>query len=482
MKDLVILIPGIGGSRLIREDGGLAYDFSIGALPTLLTQFFSGFESLRYSCDSRGAPNDGIKAAGLFSDQLIPGFFGVEDYEALLKTLVDALPLKAEQLRIFPYDWRASNAWTAQKLQTFALAELDGWQKKTGANDAKLWLICHSMGGLVARYFCEHLGGEASTRRVITIGTPHSGATKALNVLVNGMRFGFKLGGLTEVLRSMPSVYELLPLYPAVEITTQGKTSTARVADFFGLSHILPTRKLWTPTLGLNALPNLNAKMLEQSLNFHASIRTPILNRIKTTGQATQYDVDCIFNRRQPTPQLAHWRNDTLEVTNQSVHSSGDPEKEHYERGDGTVPGFSAVPFEFDDTSMATLVHEQHTALPSSQAVRDLLFNRINPLVNLVEMSDGKNENQVLALDSPEIVKAAEPFTVVIDAIKGGPFTLRCVDAKDGRKILEKPAKVESLQKVSLEIKLSQPGCYVLEVGRYLASGPSTRRFVIVLA
>lgn len=42
----------------------------------------------------------------------------------------------------------------------------------------KIVLIGHSMGGLVARYYCERMGGHASVSSIITIATPHSG-TKA---------------------------------------------------------------------------------------------------------------------------------------------------------------------------------------------------------------------------------------------------------------------------------------------------------------
>lgn len=36
-------------------------------------------------------------------------------------------------------------------------------------------LVCHSAGGLVARYFIQYLGGDKVVRRLITMGTPHQG-------------------------------------------------------------------------------------------------------------------------------------------------------------------------------------------------------------------------------------------------------------------------------------------------------------------
>ena len=45
-------------------------------------------------------------------------------------------------------------------------------------------LICHSMGGLVARYYVEKLGGNDKVQRVITCGTPHRGSTLAYEATV----------------------------------------------------------------------------------------------------------------------------------------------------------------------------------------------------------------------------------------------------------------------------------------------------------
>lgn len=40
---------------------------------------------------------------------------------------------------------------------------------------ARVDLVGHSLGGLIARYYVQRLGGDARVRTVITLGTPHSG-------------------------------------------------------------------------------------------------------------------------------------------------------------------------------------------------------------------------------------------------------------------------------------------------------------------
>ena len=77
------------------------------------------------------------------------------------------------------------------------------------------------MGGLVARYFLECLDGWRDTRMLITFGTPHRGSLNAVDFLVNGFvkKLGpLKVADLSDLLRSLTSVYQLLPIYPCVDL------------------------------------------------------------------------------------------------------------------------------------------------------------------------------------------------------------------------------------------------------------------------
>ena len=55
---------------------------------------------------------------------------------------------------------------------------------------------------------------------LITFGTPHRGSLNAVDFLVNGFvkKLGpLKLADLSQLLRSLTSVYQLLPIYPCVD-------------------------------------------------------------------------------------------------------------------------------------------------------------------------------------------------------------------------------------------------------------------------
>ncbi|PLW67211.1 alpha/beta fold hydrolase [Streptomyces sp. SCUT-3] len=63
----------------------------------------------------------------------------------------------------------------------------------------RLDIVGHSLGGLIARYYVQRLGGDARVRTLVTLGTPHSGTRAALllapHPIVRQMRPGSGLIG-----------------------------------------------------------------------------------------------------------------------------------------------------------------------------------------------------------------------------------------------------------------------------------------------
>jgi triacylglycerol lipase len=71
------------------------------------------------------------------------------------------------------YDWRQSNAVTAQQLA----AEVDRLLAATGAT--KVDIVSHSMGGLSSRYFLKNLGGTSEVDAWVSLGGPNHGTDSA---------------------------------------------------------------------------------------------------------------------------------------------------------------------------------------------------------------------------------------------------------------------------------------------------------------
>jgi len=455
-NDVIILIPGIGGSRLER-DGKPIYDLSFGSLPRLIWNWVGG--DLAFQGGS-GKPDDGVVATDLFNNQLIPGWFGVDDYDGLVSTLRSVVLDPARQFFKFPYDWRASNRWAAESLDTFARRLLHDWRKGPGGTDAKLWLVCHSMGGLVARYFLEHLGGAEITRRLITIATPHRGVPKALGALVNGMTFGPL--DFSTVIRSFASTYELLPQAPVVQVNTASGVVLARVSDFFGLGSLLPMPATAAPVaapVGLAPLPQIDMQRLRDALEFHKAIREPVIRRMRS-GEASPYEINCLFNRRQRTPQSARWQGSQLHLSDDPSSLLTAEQNPLFHRGDGTVPGPSAVPIEWIDTAGAITLDEKHVAMPSARTLTDLLHNLANPLDTRADMSSGPSSGS-LGLAVPPLVMAGEPFEIELDAVRTARLTVTVAPAQSRtHNAFEEFATVQDGESLRLEVRLKKPGTY----------------------
>lgn len=97
----------------------------------------------------------------------------LRSYDNLWNALKLAGYKEGENLFALPYDWRRSNVLTALDLKT----KIDEVKAKTGS--AKVDLIGHSMGGLVARQYIERDAYAGDVDQLIFLATPHLGSPKA---------------------------------------------------------------------------------------------------------------------------------------------------------------------------------------------------------------------------------------------------------------------------------------------------------------
>ncbi|MFO1404834.1 MAG: hypothetical protein U1E96_09660 [Azonexus sp.] len=475
-NDIIILIPGVGGSRLERN-GEAIYDLSFRALPKLIWNWVGGDIAFH---GGSGKPDDGVVATDLFNNQLIPGYFGIDDYDGLIATLKSVVRDPARQFFKFPYDWRASNRWAAEALDTFARPRLHDWRNGHGGRDARLWLVCHSMGGVVARYFLEHLGGAEITRRLITIATPHRGAPKALDALVNGMGVGPL--DFSTVIRSFASTYELLPQAPVVRVATASGEALARVADFYGMGALLPVsgnpEQVVGPT-GLQPLPNIDPERLRDALEFQKAIREPVIRRMQS-GQPSPYEITCLFNRRQRTRQSAHWDGRKLIGSDDPPKRIAEGENPLFHQGDGTVPGPSAVPIEWNHTGAAIALDEKHVAMPSARTLTDLLQNLANPLDTREYMSSGLSDGS-LGLTVPSLVTAGDPFEIELDAIRAARLTVTVAAAQSiGTPASQEIVIVKDNDSARLELVLNKPGVYRVSARSVDPLRPAVSDWIVV--
>ena len=81
---------------------------------------------------------------------------------------------------------------------------IEGICERTGSE--RVDIVGHSLGGLIARYYVQRLGGDARVRTLVTLGTPHSGTRVVplanAHPIVRQMRPGSEL--LEELTRPAP--------------------------------------------------------------------------------------------------------------------------------------------------------------------------------------------------------------------------------------------------------------------------------------
>lgn len=352
MEDMIIVLPGILGS-VLQKNGRDLWAPSFGAV-TRIFQRDALNRDLMLAGDDPNLDDlgDGVRATALMPDiHMIPGFWKIDGYSTLIKFCTENFEVKEGRidqpdaranLFAFPYDWRRDNRVAARKLKQFIDAQLPRWRAASGASDARVILMGHSMGGLVSRYYLEVLGGWEYCRALFTFGTPHRGSVNALNFLNNGYKV--LKADVTEALRSFPSVYQLLPNYRVV--STGG--TFLRVEE-------------------IDNIPGVSRQRAQEAYAFHQAIRTAAEARLKDPQRSAAYFTFPIIGTHQPTLQSAVLVDGRI-VPSQDL-PPGLSERDIPGAGDGTVPYFSSVPAEMAEQHRDMFVPESHASLQSQSDI-----------------------------------------------------------------------------------------------------------------
>ena len=438
MGDVIVLLPGITGS-VLQRDGKDVWAPTPRAVLGSLWSLGRSLKELELSADPVDADDlgDGVVATRLVPDvHLVPGLWAIDGYSAISATIRGAFDVVPGRTFLeFPYDWRRDNRVSARKLAAAALPALREQRKSNP--DAKLVLIGHSMGGLVARYFLECLDGWKDTRLLITFGTPYRGSLNALDFLANGFRKKvgpFTVADLSRLMRSFTSVYQLLPIYPCIDA---GSGTLTRVAE----TQRLPS--------GVDA-----ARAREAEHEFHRAIESAVAQR----GGEQPYLVHPIVGLSQPTLQSAHLGGGRLTML-------GTYEGEDLD-GDGTVPRVSATPIEYDGLKPDRGIYapDRHAALQNGLSIRTQLLGLLNPVIQPQRFRDARGGLR-LELDDVYSVGEEIPITVV-SGTRRDTLVATATDVATGRPLVGPLPLRAHDDEVTHSVKLGPlpDGCYRLEV------------------
>jgi pimeloyl-ACP methyl ester carboxylesterase len=338
-----------------------------------------------------------VRATGLIQDShLVPGLVKIDGYTRTSRLITDNFDVttgnlysdpddRAANFYEFPYDWRRDNRANARLLKSLLDKRLKCWREQSGAADAKVIFMAHSMGGLVCRYDLEVLEGWQDCRALITFGTPYRGSLKAVDFLANGYKKLFL--DLTEVMRSFTSIYQLLPIYPVLNIN----------GNYHRISEV-------------NNLPNIDQIRAQDALAFHREIEAAVKQHWQDETYRRSFTVVPISGVQQPTLQSAVLQNGRLTATEdipailRQRSDLGD--------GDGTVPKVSAIPLEHSDSFDNFFIAEQHGALQNQTQVLENLLNILRMSQYDLASVRGGEPQAAISLSLDDLYLADEPVFI----------------------------------------------------------------------
>ncbi|MEV4516701.1 hypothetical protein AB0K00_48085 [Dactylosporangium sp. NPDC049525] len=354
LRDMVVVLPGITGSVLEREGRAIWAPTHRAATRAVLRP-----TSTVADLTLRDDEGDGVSAVAVMPDaHMVGGLVKIDGYSSIVQRIernflvVRGQPGQSQPANLieFPYDWRLDNRVNARRLRDMVVGALHRWREHAQVPDAQVVLVAHSMGGLIARYFLEVLGGWRDCRALITFGTPFRGSLDAVGYLANGYK---KLHiDLTSAMRSFPSVYQLMPIYPALR-TAAGYR---RIGESDGL-------------------PNIDADKAADALHFHREIEAAVADNMREGGR--RYGILPVVGTHQPTHQSATLDSGVVTLSPQPPEGVDRFLAADGIDGDGTVPICSAIPIEMSDM-YGDLYHAgKHSSLQTSEHVLGDLVGKL---------------------------------------------------------------------------------------------------------
>ncbi len=444
-------MPGITGS-VLQKNGQHIWAPSGQAAWNLLTSGGNSLQQLKLTGDDPDADDlgDGIIASAIVEDaHLVPGLIKVDGYTTLARLIQQEFDVTLGSINDnspanffkFPYDWRRDNRVAARLLKKLIDERLPQWREASGAEDAKVILLAHSMGGLVSRYYTEVLEGWKDCRALITFGTPYRGSLNALNFLVNGYKK--LIFDLTDVMRSFTSIYQLLPIYEMLKVGNKYQ----RIAE---------TEKI----------RNVDKRKAEDALRFHREIEAAVEENRKDAQYLTNYKVIPVVGTRQKTFQFAELSGTDITLGWEVPSWIG---ADYLGYGDGTVPRISAIPIELSGDYRETYIAERHGSLQNNQSILYDLIERLKQMqatTKEIRGSDPALEKPSLSLEIDDLYLQSEPIELRAEIFKS--------DYSSGLEAFIEPVNLDAESKTfafqkqdnqwTLVIDNLEPGLYRIEV------------------
>lgn len=425
-RDAVMVLPGIMGSELVEAESGRVL-WGLGDARWYARAWTTGasLAGLRVTDEERQGRAGRIVAARLLRfPAFAPVLRGFEPYTQLVAGIRRVMA-HADAVAEFPYDWRLPVELNAKRLAVAAEKHLNAWRAHPGGSrQARLVLVAHSMGGLVARYFTHVLGGGAEVRTVITLGTPYHGSVKAVQILSTGRGAPLPLPRrrLRDLATTLPGLYDLLPSYRCVDEGASARRLAAGDIASIGADSELATsalaarERLLAATVGPYTRPLVGVEQrTAQSLTFRDGIAEGLYYVCEDGDDGTLNRVD--------------------------------------RRGDGTVYRDSAWLGGGDPVHLPQTHGAISQTAESLAHVRAILTERrLGPPLGTA----------AIAIEAPDVVAAGKPFDVAVDLQTDPAAVSLQVTSAQTPQVLSRPRLLPRDNTLTARITVPAPGLYRL--------------------
>jgi hypothetical protein len=387
-----------------------------------------------------------------------PFLHGFEPYTPLLRRIRQVVADPAAILE-FAYDWRLPVEFNAHLLATAITTHLQQWRAHPAQEEARraaadprparLVLVAHSMGGLLARGLSLIPGATdggvqaVDIRTTITLGTPFYGSAKAVVLLNTGSGAPLPMPHrrLRAVAATMPGVYDLLPTYRCLHAT-----------DATGVEDVVRFTPAHVVAVGGDR------ELAEAALAHH--------DRLETTELVGHRAVVGVAQR---TWQSLRLNAGTVLAEEKSYRWDGeDLLRDGYgrplytdRRGDGTVYRGAAAPLGIQSPPIP--LAQQHGALASSSEAADFVCAA---LTDWGSLGIGLGAEEGIGLDVPDVVTTGEPFDVAVTG-EDDPAALTCRihDAATGEQVsAPRLGARRNGTGLTVQVRLAEPGLFRVAV------------------
>jgi pimeloyl-ACP methyl ester carboxylesterase len=346
LKKVVVLLPGVLGSTLYIGQQKIWPSWEI-ATGMAVLYVVRKFKDPDFEFDVRGVLQDndtpivgGLKPIPGYT--IIRNYFKAHGFAIVLKENGWATPSGDKYFYEFPYDWRLDLRRSAAELRAFIQNYI-----LNQFSDAEIYLVGHSMGGLLSRTYLKFYAGTqiGNIKRQILIGTPNHGSPKAYLALKYGVGLLASKGFLRDIPRNLhklavdlPGIYQLLPNtryesyfkdYGTLVYMGAGDEKSVLATYIPAKSSYVTASRYW----GLN-----NDTLVEDALKFHDQLKddtyigsdqtyaifsteVETLNRLQTLIGKT-YEIN-MFNGDGTVPERSAY--DLLYLMNQNPPVEPEP-------------------------------------------------------------------------------------------------------------------------------------------------------------